>query len=596
MRPHVRWMSAALIVAALGGWRLLAQEPEVRGLWVDSFNPGLRAPAEVDALIARAKRGNLNTIFAQVRRNAQTLYANSVEGWIESYVPPAGFDPLQDLITKAHAEGIEVHAWVNIGPVYTGHPLIATASWPCMVPCDPAHVFNQHGWGQPTEDYWLTRTHPSFTAGTIAPFTGERLSTGQWWIDLGHPAAAQYTLATLLQLVSSYDVDGLHLDFIRYPEMPITRPPTGGLSFATGYNPVSVRRFNATYGRIAGTLPDPWDASWSQWRRDQVRACVRRLYLEMISIRPQARLSAALITFFRGPNQVEPRTFQQTEAYYRVFQDWDGWMREGILDWSIPMIYKSHHLSSHLVQFNEWTEFTRTAQYGRHGVIGLGAFMNSVENTIVQIAAGRAPALNAERTRGFNFFSYNATNQAIAGVPLRPQDEFFRALSEDGAYAAEAPFPVATTVPAMSWKTSPRKGHLLAQIRAADGAAADGALIEIHKVGGGPADETILQYADGNGYVGGVDLNPGAYQLLITVPGEPGLRATVPQPVVPGRVTRMVVRLGHPFRGPMLRSERVLGAHERVDHLTEASDLDQWQTRDPMPEDILANRIVRPPE
>ena len=72
----------------------------------------------------------------------------------------------------------------------------------------------------------------------------------------------------------------------------------------------------------------------------------------------------------------------------------------------------------------------------------------------------------------------------------------------------------------MSWKTSTRKGDLLVQIRAADGAAADGALIEIHKVGGGPRDETILQYADGNGYVGAVDLNPWAYQLLITVPGS----------------------------------------------------------------------------
>jgi hypothetical protein len=118
-------------------------------------------------------------------------------------------------------------------------------------------------------------------------------------------------------------------------------------------------------------------------------------------------------------------------------------------------------------------------------------------------------------------------------------------------------------VPAMSWKRSPRKGHLLVQIPVADGAAADGTLIEIHKVGGGPGDETILQYADGNGYVGAIDLNPGAYQLLITVGGEPGLRAAAPQPVVPGRVTRMVVRLGHPSRGPMLRSDRVLGARAR---------------------------------
>lgn len=597
MRRRLFWIPTTLLaVLALGSWTLRAQEPEVRAVWVDSFNLGLRSPAEIDALIARVKRGNVNTIIAQVRRNAQSLYADSLEGWIENYVPPAGFDPLQDLIVKAHAQGVEVHAWVNIGPVYTGHPLIATAAWPCKVPCDANHVFNQHGWGKPDQDDWLTKTHPSFQVGTHASFRGERLQNGQWWLDLGHPAAARYTLEQLLHLLRNYDVDGLHLDFIRYPEMPITRPPTGGLSFSTGYNPVSVRRFNAAYDRAPGALPDPWDASWSDWRRDQVRAFVRRLYLEMLFIEPQAKLSAALITFFRGPNQTEPRAFQQTEAYYRVFQDWNGFLQEGILDWSIPMIYKSQHIASHRLQFAEWTEFTKGAQYGRHGVIGLGAFMNSLENTIVQIDAGRAPSDTGALTRGFNFFSYNATNQAVTGVtPLRLQDEFFRALSEDGAYAPLAPFPTPALPPTMQWKTGPRRGHLLAEIIDADGSPADGARVMIQKVGGGPRNETIVQYADGNGHVGGIDLNPGAYQLLVAVPGELDQRVTVPQPVVPGRVTRMRVILARAARGPMVRGDRVLGAHERTDHLSGASELEEWQT-EPVAEDVLADRAIRPPQ
>jgi uncharacterized lipoprotein YddW (UPF0748 family) len=575
-------------------WGLRAWEPEVRALWVDSFNPGLRSPADIDALIARMKRGNLNTVMAQVRRNAQSLYANSVEGWVENYVPPGDFDPLRDLIVKAHTEGIEVHAWVNIGPIYTGHPLIATASWPCKVPCDAGHVFNRHGWGKPDEEYWLTKTHPSFTAGTDATFPGERLSSGQWWLDLGHPAAAQYALGALLHLLRNYDVDGLHLDFIRYPEMPTTRPPSGGLSFSTGYNPVSVHRFNAAYSRPRGTPPDPWDASWGQWRRDQIQAFVRRLYLETVSLRPRAKLSAALITFFRGPNRVEPRTFQQTEAYYRVFQDWNGWMREGILDWSVPMVYKSQHLASHREQFDEWTEFAKAAQYDRHALIGLGAFMNSLENTIVQIGAARAPAANGGRVRGVNFFSYNSTNEAITGVPLRLRDEFFRALSEDGAYAIAASFPTSSDVPTMDWKTDPRKGHLLAEISDRDGKAADGAQVMIVKRGAGPGDGAVIQYADGNGYVGAVDLDPGVYELVIALPGELGELVTVPRPVAGGRVTRVRVDLRRSWRGPVPRNEYFLRAYERIDRLTEASAIEEWRTREPIPDDILARRGIRP--
>ncbi len=580
----------ALLAAALApcGARA-ADEPEVRALWVDSFNPGLRSPGEVDALIERAKLGNLNTIVAQVRRNAQSLYAESLEGWIENYVPPPAFDPLQYLIDKAHAEGLEVHAWVNIGPVFSGNPNVPTSSFPCKTPCDPNHVFNQHGWGSSEAENWLTRNHPSYLAGTT--FSGQRTSPGGlWFLDLGHPAAAQYTLDVLLHLLRQYDVDGLHLDYIRYPEMPIAspRPPGVGLPFATGYNPTSVARFNAAYGRPPGSLPDPWDASFSEWRREQVRSFVRRLYLEMAFIRPRAKLSGALITFFRGPNSVEPRTFQQTEAYYRVFQDWGGWMQEGVLDLSIPMVYKSQHIASHVTQFRQWIEFTKNAQYARHGVIGLGAFMNSLENTVVQIGEGRAPSATGELSRGFNFFSYNATNQAVTvppATPLRPRDEFFRALTEDGAYAPEAPFPGPVAVPAMGWKVHPRRGHLLVQIVGANGQPADGARVTIEKMGAGPRDASLVLNADGSGYVGGVDLAPGAYALQIEIPGA-AERTTIPEPVVPGRVTRVVVDLSRPAHGPKVRAPHVFGAHERTDHLIDASPLEEWLGREPIPEDL----------
>ncbi|MGH9159219.1 MAG: family 10 glycosylhydrolase [Vicinamibacteraceae bacterium] len=568
-------------------------EAEVRAIWVDSFNPGLRSPEEIDALIARVRRANINTIVAQVRRNAQSLYAISLEGWAENYVPPPGFDPLQDLIEKAHARGIEVHAWVNVGPIYSGHPTIATAAWPCMLPCDPSHVFNRHGWGQPDDEYWLTRSHPSHTAGTHADFPGERLSTGLWYLDLGHPAAADYTIDVLLHVIRNYNVDGLHLDFIRYPEMPITSPPDGGLSFATGYNPVSVRRFNAAFARPEGSLPDPWNASWSQWRRDQVSAFVRRLYLETLSLRPRVTLSASLIAFFRGPNTEEPRTFQQTEPYYRVFQDWNGWMEEGMLDLGMPMIYKSQHIASHLVQFREWIEFTKTAQYGRHGTIGLGAFLNSLENTLAQMAEGRAPALTGERSRGFNLFSYNATNQATPDTPLRPQDELFRALSEDGAYAAEAPFRDRARTPTMAWKTRPRRGHLLARIIGADSLPADGARVTIRRFGGSP-DEKVVQYADGNGFVGGIALVPGAYWLIVEVAGAPRQRITVRRLVVPGRVTRVTVTLDHQMTGPIARDSRILAAQERTDHLEGASPLEEWRTHEPLADDVAAENAVLP--
>ena len=153
---------------------------------------------------------------------------------------------------------------------------------------------------------------------------GWRLSDGNWWMDPGHPAAADYTVNVIKHLVANYAIDGLHLDRIRYPEMPIARPtPTGPIGFATGYNPVSVRRFNAAFGRAEGTLPDPWDADWSQWRRDQMNQLVRRLFLEIVHIKPKMKVSASTIAFWRGPGQLGG--FQNTEAYSRVYPGL-GWL------------------------------------------------------------------------------------------------------------------------------------------------------------------------------------------------------------------------------------------------------------------------------
>src|SRR5687767_13426672 len=274
--------------------------PEVRAFWADAFAAGLKTRAQIDQLVAHVVQANANTIIAQVRRRGDSFYLDSAEPLTEDPGLEPGLDSLAYLLERAHAAGLEVHAWVAVNTIFSGHPFIATPSSPCRVPCSPDHVFNTHGFFAAGSDNWLTRTHPSFTAGTVRyPATGTpliplgwRLADGNWWADPGHPDYAEYTVSVLNHLVAAYDIDGLHLDRIRYPEMPISRPtPTGPIGFSTGYNPVSVERFNRAYNRPEGTLPLPWEASWSKWRRDQMDALTRRIYLEAIAIKPEMKIS-----------------------------------------------------------------------------------------------------------------------------------------------------------------------------------------------------------------------------------------------------------------------------------------------------------------
>lgn len=588
MLRRLPWLIAPFVLMALTTSQPAAAsgEPEVRAFWADTFANGLKTRAQIDALVAHAVEANANTIVAQVRRRGDSFYTISIEPFTDDTGVEPGLDPLAYLLEQAHARGLEVHAWVIANSIYSGHPFIPTGTWPCAVPCSPDHAFNTHGIFASGDDNWLTRTHPSFTAGTLAVTSGGvvrvpagwRLSDGNWWTDPGHPDAAEHTVQVIRHLVANYDVDGLHLDRIRYPEMPIARVGTGPIGFATGYNPVSVRRFNAAYGRQVDALPDPWDTSWSDWRRAQMDALVRRIYLEVLAIKPRVKVSTAAITFWRGPGRLG--SFAATEAYSRVFQDWHGWTRDGVLDLNMPMIYKPASSAENTSQFSDWTLFAAANQYARQAAIGIGSYLNPFEISIAQIEESRLPTPDGARATGQVLYSYASTN---GRVNVRPHPEYFRALSEDGAYVADAPYATQVPVPAMPWKDQPRHGYLLAQVVGADGAAVDGATVTLVKVGAGPSDASIVQTSDGNGYVGVADLAPGAYQLRVMTPAGLEVR-TIPEPVTPGVVSRVVVSLGSTPRGPMLRAERPAGASAATPE--DVSPLELWRQREPLPEDL----------
>jgi len=112
---------------------------QFRAYWVDAFGDDLFDAPRIDAIVASTKAAHLNAIVVQaVRRGDCFCNRASVPRTDQPGLAPFPFDPLQTLIDKAHAQGIEVHAWV-----------IATALWRSggtpATPASPAHAFNQHG-------------------------------------------------------------------------------------------------------------------------------------------------------------------------------------------------------------------------------------------------------------------------------------------------------------------------------------------------------------------------------------------------------------------------------------------------------------------
>jgi uncharacterized lipoprotein YddW (UPF0748 family) len=408
-------LSAAILPSALYAQR----DNEYRGFWVDTFNTALNNHTDIVAVVNNAKAANSNAIFAQVRRRGDAWYLNSLEPKPDFTPIAAGFDPLEDLITTAHAEGIEVHAFVIMGAVWNKNPTFAPTAT-LGPPTSPNHVFNLHGGYNsttkqivPGPNNWLTRSLlPDGTAGIT--FQGHRFGS-DFWLDFGHPDAAAYSVDVLMQLVRNYDIDGLHLDRIRYPDFSASgQTPTTGANI--GYNTTSVERFQRRYNiPVGSTAPAPGDANWAQWRRDQVSNIVRRVYLNAIAVKPQLKVSGALIVYGGGPTT--EAGWRSSEAYWRVYQDWRAWTEEGILDIAIPMNYKRENITSQIPLFDTWNEWTKNHQYNRAALIGLGVYLNSIEGTLRQTRRSLAPSATGQTAPGVVFYAMANTNEAVSANP-----------------------------------------------------------------------------------------------------------------------------------------------------------------------------------
>ncbi len=455
-----------------------AQTNEYRAFWVDAWGAGFRSATEVNTLTNDLRRGKLNTVIPQVRRRGDAFYNSDFEPK-NSSVSPSSFDPLADLVTKCHdtrfGPRIEVHAWIVTYHIWQGSNAPTAAN----------HPFNLH-------PDWL-----------IEDFRGNKLIGNEWTFDPGHPDVQRHTYNVAMDIVTSYDVDGLNFDYIRYA------------SADEGYNPVTVARFNRRFGRTG--KPAATDADWKQFRRDQITGLLRKVYLNAIAVKPNFKLSADTIAWSPGPTSLSS-WYSSSSAWNDVLQDWRGWMEEGILDLAIPMAYFDQS-GAYTAAWTNWNDFTKNHQYSRQAIIGPGIYLNSVSNAIVQMRFTRTPSPAGNFARGVAGYSYRVTNKDAVS-----RTTFLNALTGASAYDSVTPaiFAQPATIPVMPWKAALTLGHLKGTVFAGSPTnALDGAVVTLT----GPVNRA--QTNDATGFYGFVDLPPGSYTVRAAFPGYVAATNTV---------------------------------------------------------------------
>jgi uncharacterized lipoprotein YddW (UPF0748 family) len=455
-----------------------------RSYWVDAFNEGVYTPDQVTALVDDALAVNANALIVQTARRYDCFCNRARYPRTDAAIAPAPYDPLDEVITRAHAAGLEVHAWVNVNTLWNS----------ATPPRSPEHVYHRHGPTAEGADRWLNRR----ADGT------ERVGSNVY-IDPGHPDAVEYIVAAIRSIVAEYDVDGINLDYIRYPD---------GSSATThsdwGYNDVSVARFQHATGRTG--VPAPADPRWSDWRRAQVTNLVRRVYLGIWDVDPGVRLSMDAVTYGFGPQSVGG--WESTRTYAEVLQDWVGWLDEGIMDTVVTMNYKRDWNSDQARMFAEWSAFLADAQGDRQSVNGPALYLNSVRDSVRQANLALAPTAAGNTAAGWSGYSYASPSMdAGANGAGAERDRLAEALTS----GPDAPFAAEAAVPDMEWKSAPTDGHVTGELTLRDGTPLDGAEVTLVPLRG--HGERHTQHADGSGWFGFAHVAPGHYLARVDLPG-----------------------------------------------------------------------------
>ncbi|MEP7362003.1 MAG: family 10 glycosylhydrolase [Acidobacteriota bacterium] len=469
---------------------------QYRAFWVDAYHAGYKNAAEVDRLVEDVVASHCNAIFLQVRRRADSYYLKTLEVPAQDPTYTQDFDALEYLIERAHVRGIEVHAWFVVYPLWQPN---------LPPPTNPAHLYYQHGPGKFGRDLWLSFSSTGRIGNSLEP---------------GHPDVQRYLAAVITEPLKLYDIDGIHLDYIRYEE---------GADY--GYNFVAVERFRRLTNANVAQPPQATPAEWNTFRRNQVTGLVRQLYLRAHELKPNVKMSAALISWGDAP--ATEAGFQGSASYSKVFQDWIGWMKEGILDLGVPMHYFRD--SNGAARLQAWFEFARNYQYDRRYLPGIGLYLNPVSASQRQMTRLLKASLPGSTPAGIGLYSYASTSTLnSAGAPIQPNRVFLN--------TAAAFFGQPAQVPQLPWLDTPSTGHIAGTLTTNGGHDSwlDGVKVIIQSCSG--KDIIRTSESDATGFYGFVDLPPGRYSLRFDRGGTM-LHTSGPFEVSPGRVTRYDVAL-----------------------------------------------------
>jgi len=407
---------------------------ELRAAWVATVSnldwPNSWDKGDVEAqkasfveLIESLQEVNINTVFFQVRTECDAFYNSAYEPWsryltgIQGKYP--GFDPLSYAIEVCHDRGIELHVWLN--------PYRINAS-----PNDSGNYYNQKH---------IYKKHPEWAL---------TYSDGKKILNPGLPQVQKYIKQVAGDIISKYDIDGIHFDDYFY---------------AYGGTPESLDRdAYIQYGSEYSNIGD--------FRRGSINKMIAGVMDTILATKPFLRFGVSPFGIYG--NGMNPAGITGLDAYNVIYCDPLEWLKQGSVDYVNPQLYWTtggHQDFGKLLPWwaNQVKKYNRDV-YAGHGIYRLDdypaesyydanlheykEYFNLSKNELFRYGGWSLE----EVIRQIDIVRQNRNKNAKGSVYFRAKD--FDRVHNLKNYIADNAYKYITLLPNQYWKTSSKPGKV----------------------------------------------------------------------------------------------------------------------------------------
>ncbi len=261
------------------------------GVWI--VRDMITTPEKIDRIVETIKEIGVDRIYVQIVGRMDAFYKSDILPKSEM-IEDENFYPFEYLLEKLKGSDVKVSAWMNV-----------FYAWPFKGrPKSPKHVVNAH-------PDWVTYDERGYSA--LEYSKAPTVLVPGIFLDPGLDEVKEYVTKIAEEIAEKFDIDEIHLDYIRYPYRTF------------GYNPTVMKRYRKWVRKAMreGRIKD-MSKAFDDFRRDQITKTVEMI--KRVVEKHGKKLSAAVYAYY-------------DEAYNDVFQDWITWLKKGYLDYAVMMAY-----------------------------------------------------------------------------------------------------------------------------------------------------------------------------------------------------------------------------------------------------------------